>query len=82
MPRRLLAGEMARVLRQVSIGIAVGLVAASVFNRASQGEWAGRNGWAGLVVVAGVMLGIGILAALRPAIGALRIQPTEALRSD
>ena len=82
MPRRLLAGEMARVLRQVSIGIAVGLVAAAVFNRASQGEWAGRNGWSGLVVVAGVMLGIGILAALRPAIGALRIQPTEALRSD
>jgi predicted permease len=81
-PRRLLVGEMTRVLRQISIGIGVGLVFAASFNRASQGEWAGRNGLSGLAMVAAVMLGIGILAALRPAIGALRIQPTEALRSE
>jgi putative ABC transport system permease protein len=81
-PRRLLVTEMSRVLRQIGIGIAVGLVLAAAADRSMQGEWAGREGASRLAAVAAIMLGIGILAALRPALGALRIQPTEALRSD
>ena len=81
-PRQLLVTEMSRVLRQISIGIFIGLVVAATIDRAAQGEWGGRRGLSGLVMVAAVMLAIGILAALRPAIGALRIQPTEALRSE
>jgi ABC-type antimicrobial peptide transport system permease subunit len=35
-----------------------------------------------LLTVVVLMLVVGILSALKPAIGALRIQPTEALRSE
>jgi putative ABC transport system permease protein len=82
MPRRLLATEIGRVMRQISIGIVVGLILAALADRAMQGEWNGRQGFVRLMVVAALMLVIGVLASLRPAIGALRIQPTEALRSE
>ena len=51
-------------------------------NRGMRGDWGGRHSFDTLGGVALLMIVIGILAALRPAIGALRIQPTEALRSD
>jgi ABC-type antimicrobial peptide transport system permease subunit len=47
-----------------------------------RGDWGGQRTMESLVIVAVLMLAIGILSALRPAIGALRIQPTEALRSQ
>jgi putative ABC transport system permease protein len=81
-PRRLLFGEMARVLSQIGIGIVVGTAIAGAIDTALQGGWTGRRGLGALFVVAALMLVIGILAALRPAIAALRIQPTEALRSE
>jgi predicted permease len=81
-PQRLLVSEMARVLRQISIGIVVGLLLAVAGNRAMEGEWLGRKGVTSLGTVALLMLAVGILSALRPAIAALRIQPTEALRSE
>jgi hypothetical protein len=82
MPRQLLAREMWRVMRQIVIGIVIGVTVAGAVDTGMRGEWAGRRGLEGLVTVALLMLTIGILAALRPAIGALRIQPTEALRAD
>jgi predicted permease len=81
-PFRLLLSEMRRVLAQIAIGIAIGSVIAFAIDTSLQGGWTGRRGVAGLGLVAGLMLAIGILSALRPAIGALRIQPTEALRSE
>jgi predicted permease len=81
MPRQLLVREMGRVMRQIAIGIVVGLVIAGSADRGMRGAWDDR-GLSILGVVAVLMVAIGILAALRPAISALRIQPTEALRSD
>jgi predicted permease len=81
-PRRLLFGEMTRVLSQITIGIVIGTAIAGAIDAGLQGGWTGRRGFAGLLVVAALMLAIGFLSALRPAIGALRIQPTEALRSE
>jgi putative ABC transport system permease protein len=81
-PRRLLFGEMTRVLSQITIGIVIGTAIAGAIDAGLQGGWTGRRGFAGLLVVSALMLAIGFLSALRPAIGALRIQPTEALRSE
>jgi predicted permease len=81
-PRRLLMAEMMRVMKQVAMGIAVGLLVAASLNRGMLGNWGGGRALSTLVVVAALMVGIGILSALRPAIGALRIQPTDALRSQ
>jgi predicted permease len=81
-PRRLLIGEMVRVLSRIAIGVLIGTVAAAVLDASLNGGWSGRRGAAGLLMVVVLMLAVGILSALRPAIGALRIQPTEALRSE
>jgi predicted permease len=81
-PRRLLAAELARVMRQIAIGIVIGLTVAAAAYRGMRGDWGGQRTMESLVIVAVLMLAIGILSALRPAIGALRIQPTEALRSQ
>lgn len=81
-PRQLFVAEIARVMRQIAAGIVVGLLLAAAANQAMEGELTSRRGFGRLVLVGLLMLAIGILAALRPAIGALRIQPTEALRSE
>jgi putative ABC transport system permease protein len=81
-PRRLLAGEISRVMSQIAIGILIGIVVAGSIDHLLEGGWSGRKGLPGLVSVAVLMLVIGVLSALRPAIGALRIQPTEALRAE
>jgi predicted permease len=81
-PRQLLVAEMLRVMRQIAVGMAVGLLVAALTNRGMRGDWGGRHSFDTLAGVALLMIVIGILAALRPAIGALRIQPTEALRSE
>jgi putative ABC transport system permease protein len=81
-PRQLLVAEMARVLSRIAIGIIIGTAIAGVIDAGLNGGWTGRRGVTGLATVVGLMLIVGILSALRPAIGALRIQPTEALRSE
>ena len=81
-PRRLLFGEMARVMSRIAVGIIVGTAIAGAIDFGLNGGWTGRRGVGGLVTVVVLMLIVGILSALKPAIGALRIQPTEALRSE
>ena len=81
-PRQLLVNEMGRVLARIAIGIVIGTAIAAVIDANLNGGWSGRRGVAGLVTVVLVMLVVGVLSALRPAIAALRIQPTEALRSE
>jgi putative ABC transport system permease protein len=82
MPRWLLFSEMGRVMRQISIGIVIGLIFAAIGDRMMTGDFDAQKNLPRLAMVAGLMLVIGIVAALRPAIAALRIQPTEALRSE
>jgi ABC-type antimicrobial peptide transport system permease subunit len=79
---RMLMSILARSAAQVAAGIAVGISIAAVIDHLLDGGWTGRNPVLVLTGVVGLMAVIGLLAALRPAREALRIQPTEALRSD
>jgi len=81
-PRRVLAGVLSRAFAHVTAGIVVGIAVAGVFDRSLEGGWTGRQASFVLPFVAALMMIVGVLAALGPARRALRIQPTEALRSE
>ena len=75
-PRRIIVSIFSRAFMQVSLGILLGgvLISAAVYNSAD-----------GVRLVAGVaaaMLVMGMLGCMIPALRALRIQPTEALRAE
>jgi hypothetical protein len=80
--RLILASVIWRAARQVAIGAGAGLLFVIALNRVADGALLqGR----GLVIVPGVMVFmviVGLAAAAGPARRGLRIQPTEALRSD
>ena len=67
---------------QLAVGVLVGLLAAGIIDRFVGGEMLGRQGLLLLPGVGILMLLIGVLAAWVPAREALRIHPTQALRSD
>jgi predicted permease len=80
-PQRLLVGIFRRALGQVAVGALVGLLMAFVLGKYLMIEELG--GWAvpGVVPAAAIlMLGVGLLAAVGPALRGLKIEPTEALR--
>jgi hypothetical protein len=79
-PRRLLAGIFGRVTRQLSLGLAVGaLLATGIFDSVDVGF--GRA--ASLVLlVSAFMVAVALLAASGPARRGLRIEPSDALRTD
>ncbi|HEU0078459.1 MAG TPA: FtsX-like permease family protein, partial [Longimicrobiaceae bacterium] len=79
-PRRILASIFSRALRQLALGVAVGCLLGGAL-LLGDGSSPGRAA-AVLAVVAALMLGVGLLAALGPARRGLRIQPMEALRED
>jgi putative ABC transport system permease protein len=79
-PRQLLKSIFARALRQLGIGVAVGLGVAAFLDLGTGGEFTGGGGVVVLVGVAAFMMAVGLLAALGPARRGLRIQPTEALK--
>jgi predicted permease len=79
---RVLISVFSRALGQVAVGIIVGISVAAVFDHLLNGGWTGRRGLAVLPAVAVLMAVIGLIAAIEPASRALRIQPTEALKSD
>jgi hypothetical protein len=81
-PRRVLAGVLSRVFAQVTLGIVIGIGLAGVIDRLLEGGWTGRRGALVLPAVAALMAVVGLLAAVGPARHALRIQPTEALKSE
>jgi hypothetical protein len=81
--RRILMGVLARAAFQLGVGVLVGLVLVVVVDRlVSGGELMGRTGLIAIPVTALFMVAIGMLAAAGPARYGLRIQPTEALRSE
>lgn len=81
-PQRVLMSVLSRVSAQVALGIVIGIGIAAVLDTALEGGWTGRRGALGLAAVATLMAAVGLLAAIGPARRALRIQPTEALRSE
>ncbi len=77
-PRRIVASIFAPVARRLAVGVAMGSVLAGAI---SLGAGATPGGAAPLMTaVCGIMLAVGLLAALGPARRGLRIQPMEALR--
>jgi len=80
--RRILTSVLGRAMRQLGIGVGLGLVAAVGLDLATGG--ATMEGAALLLVpgTAAFMLGVGLLAAVGPARRGLSVQPTEALRAE
>jgi putative ABC transport system permease protein len=81
-PRQLLSSVLSRVTVQVATGIVLGIAVAALLDHMLNGGWTGRRATLVLPGVVALMAAIGLLAAVRPARQALRIQPTEALRSE
>jgi putative ABC transport system permease protein len=79
-PRRILRSIFSRALGQLAIGAVLGATAAALLEGLTRGELLQGNGSVVLPVVAGVMLVVGLLAAVGPARRGLQIHPTEALR--
>jgi predicted permease len=74
--RHIIRAIVARALAQVGIGAAVGVVGAVIF-----ADEAKRQNFLLLAGVAAMMLAVALLACVGPLRRALRIQPTDALRS-
>ncbi len=81
-PRQVLRTIFGRVAVQIALGLAVGIVAAAMIDRLSGGELMGGRGALLLPVFGVLMTIVALLAALGPARRGLRVQPTEALRSE
>jgi hypothetical protein len=80
--RRILASVLTRATRQLALGVSIGLAVAVALDQASGGVL--LDGTALLLVpaTAAFMLAVGLLAAAGPARRGLRVQPTEALRTE
>jgi putative ABC transport system permease protein len=81
-PHRVLMSVLSRVVVQLAIGIAIGISVATLLDRALAGGWTGRRSAIVLPGVVAFMSIVALIAAIGPASWALRIPPTEALRSE
>jgi putative ABC transport system permease protein len=79
---RVLRSVLRRTAGQIGTGIVVGILLAGLLVQTLEGGRADVRGVYVLLAVAAFMTVVGVLAALGPARRALRIQPTEALRTD
>jgi predicted permease len=77
-PGRVLAGVFSRALRQLAIGIVIGVAVAALLT----GVLMEREGVVFVPIVAALMLIVGLAAVLGPARQGLRIQPMAALRAE
>jgi putative ABC transport system permease protein len=78
--RRVVAAVFARPLAQVGVGVVAGGVVTAIVNDGVEHPTA--SVLAGALLYAVLMLGVCLLACIVPTRRALRVQPTEALRSD
>ena len=81
-PRQVLRTIFGRVAGQIALGLGVGIVAAAMIERISGGELMGGRGRVLLPVFGALMAIVALVAAMGPARRGLKIQPTEALRSE
>jgi predicted permease len=81
-PRQLVLGVFAGVARQVGLGLALGVVAAVAIEGGSGGELMGGRGSLLLPVFGTLMAVVALVGALGPVRRGLRVEPTEALRSE
>jgi predicted permease len=80
--RRILTGVLTRATRQLALGVGIGLTVAVVLDRSSGGVLLNGTGLLLVPATAAFMLVVGLLAAAGPARRGLRVQPTEALRTE
>jgi predicted permease len=80
--RRIVANVLARASRQLALGVGVGLTVALAGDRLSSGELMKGAGLLLAPATAAFMLVVGLLAAAGPLRRGLRVQPTEALRTE
>jgi putative ABC transport system permease protein len=80
--RHILMSVLARAALQLGMGVMIGLVLVVVADRLTGGELMSRTGLVVIPATALFMVAIGMIAAAGPARHGLRIQPTEALRSE
>ena len=81
-PRSVLVGVLRKAAGQIALGIGIGILLAGAMLQGMEGGKGDRQGLLVLLGVALFMGVVGVAAALGPARRALRIQPTEALRTD
>ena len=81
-PRLVLSGVLSRAAAQIGVGIGIGLSVATLMMQTMEGGKADVRAAFVLLGVAAFMAVVGFAAALGPARRALKIQPTEALRTD
>lgn len=79
---RLLGDIFRNALRQISLGVVIGVGVALLIDRSADGEALRGNGGLLLSVMVVVMTLVGLCAALGPARSGLRIAPSEALKSE
>ena len=80
--RHIVGSIFSRALGQLLIGVAAGLAAAALLDRLADGDLLGGEAGVILPAVSMLMIAVGLLAAVGPARRGLRIQPTDALKSD
>lgn len=89
--RRIVSSIVTRASVQLGVGVAVGLILALAVDRVTGGMVMGspsaytvglRGAVALMPIVAGILMAVGLLAALGPARRALAVQPTEVLREE
>ena len=81
-PRQILRSIFARVLWQLALGATLGVGIAALLEFATDGGLMQGHGTVVLPIVAVLMMLVGLAATVGPARGALRVQPTDALRVD
>ena len=79
---RILVSIFSRALRQLATGIALGLIVAGGLDFVAEGDTLYGQSAILLPGVAFLMIVVGLFAALGPARRGLKIQPTEALKSE
>ena len=79
-PRRVLASIFSRAFGQLAVGVLVGVIVAAALE--SGNHFLQGNAGVVLPAMAAFMMIVGLIAALGPARGCLRIEPTEALREQ
>jgi ABC-type antimicrobial peptide transport system permease subunit len=79
-PRRILAGLFGRVMIQLGAGLAIGSVLSAMLFTIT--NLSGQGALVLMAVVGAILLVVGAVAAIGPARHSLRIQATDALRSD